>query len=320
MLAIFSVFVQQILLTGGLKVSALPGNLYRALYPEGTHIRTPLRATAADVTAAEKMLKEPGVPIDALIEPAKALPGNLIVDDASNPKYASLQGLIRKLFIPATSGYCQGYRVLPFLWEAGGIRFPVAFALRHSGRPSLQELALQGFSLLRSQAGLKPQAVPADSGYGSQEIVKRLTDCGWPFISRFKKNQHLSGQWIGHLIPRGYGEVTGTLENHAEVKVIRRQKHFLQCNRMTWEAGKIRDLYAKRRHIEEVFRILKSCLDLSGCQQHSIQRQVLYVLLCRVALAWLELYPGMSPYEAGRAVISGKIVPEILLKQQLFAA
>lgn len=303
MLAIFSVFVHQILLTGGLKVSALPGNLYRAL-----------------LTAAERILKEPGVLIEPLIELAKALPGNLIVDDTSSPKYASLQGLIRKLFIPSTSGYCQGYRVLLFLWEAGGIRFPVAFALWHSGSPSLQELALQGFSLLRNQASLKPQAVLADSGYGSQEIVKRLTDYGWPFISRFKKNQNLSGQWIGHLIPRGYGEVTGTLENHTNVKVIRRQRHFLQCNRMTWNARKIRDLYAKRWHIEEVFRILKSCLDLSGCQQHSIQRQVLYVLLCCVALACLELYPGMSPYEARRAVISGKIDPETLLTPQLFAA
>jgi hypothetical protein len=303
MLATLSVFVQQILLTGGLKVSALPGNLYRAL-----------------LTAAESMLKEPVVLIDTVIELAKTLPGNLIVDDTSNPKYAHLQGLIRKLFIPSTGGYCQGYRVLLFLWESGGVRFPVGFALWHSESPSLQELALQGFSLLRNRAGLKPEAVLADSVFGSQEIVKRLTDYGWPFISRFKKNQHLSGQWIGHLIPRGYGHITGALANHAKVKVIRRKNHFLQCNRMTWDARKIRNLYAKRWNIEEVFRILKSCLDLSGCQQHTVGSQVLYVLLCCVALACLELYPAMSPYEARRALISGELDPEILIRQEFLAA
>jgi hypothetical protein len=37
-------------------------------------------------------------------------------------------------------------------------------------------------------------------------------------------------------------------------------------------------------------------------------------------LACLELYPGMSPYEARRAVISGDLDPEILLKQHFLAA
>jgi hypothetical protein len=303
MLAMFSVFVQQILLTGGLKVSTLPGNLYQAL-----------------LTAAEQLSKKPVVLIEGLIELAKLLPGNLIVDDTSSPKYARLRGLARKLFIPSTGGYCHGYRVLLFLWEAGGIRFPIAFALWHAESAPLTELTLQVLSLLRNVAKLKPLAVLGDAAFGTQEIMKRLTDYGWPGVFRFKKSQCLDGTPIKRLIPRGYGSAIGKLENCTKVKVIRRQKHFLQCNRMSWKAGEIRSLYAKRWNIEETFRILKSCLDLSGCQQHSMGCQVLYVLLCCVALACLELYPGMSPYEARRAVISGDLDPEILLKQHFLAA
>lgn len=303
MLAMFSVFVQQILLTGGLKVSTLPAKCYQAL-----------------LTAAGQLSKKPVVLIDSLIELAKALPGRLIVDDTSSPKYARLRGLTRKLFIPSTGGYCQGYRVLLFLWEAGGIRFPVAFALWHKDSAPLTELTLQGLSLLRNEAKLKPLAVLGDAAFGTQEIVKRLTDYGWPCVFRFKKSQCLSGTPIKLLIPRGYGDAIGTLENCTKVKVIRRQKHFLQCNRMSWEPTEIRSLYAKRWNIEETFRILKSCLDLSGCQQHTVGCQVLYVLLCCVALACLELYPGMSPYEARHAVISGDLDPENLIPQQLFAA
>lgn len=303
MLAMLSLFVQKILLTGGLKVRELQSTHYRAL-----------------LTAAEQLPKEPIVLVDSLIELAKSMPGRLIVDDTSNPKYAYLQGLVRQLFIPSTGGYCQGYKVLLFLWESGGKRFPIAFALYHAGSAPLPELALQGFSLLRNQKKLKPLEVLGDGGYGSQEIVKRLTDYGWPCIFRFKKNQKLSGQSIGQWIPRGYGETVGTLQNNTKVKVIRHKKHFLQCNRLTWDKAKIRAHYAKRWQIEEVFRILKSCLDLSGCQQHSMRCQVLYILLCCVALACLELYSGLSPYAARQAVISGSLHPENLLKQELFAA
>src|SRR5262249_11125606 len=148
MLAMFSVFVQQILLTGGLKVSTLPSKWYQAL-----------------LTAAEQLSEKPVVLIDSLIELAKSLPGRLIVDDTSNPKYARLRGLARKLFIPSTGGYCHGYRVLLFLWEAGGIRFPIAFALWHKESAPLTELTLQVLSLLRNEARLKPLAVLGDAAF-----------------------------------------------------------------------------------------------------------------------------------------------------------
>lgn len=303
MLASFSVFVQQILLTGGLQVSRLPAKCYREL-----------------LTAAEQLSWKPIVLIDGLIELAKTVPGRLIVDDTSSPKYARLRGLTRKLFIPSTSGYCQGYRVLLFLWEAGGIRFPIGFALWHKESAPLTELTLQGLSLLRNGAKLKPLGVLGDAAFGTQEIMKRVTDYGWPGIFRAKKNLHLCDIAVKRRIPRGYGETIGTLENYTKVKVIRRKSHFLQCNRVSWEASEIRSLYVKRWNIEETFRILKSCLDLSGCQQHTVGSQVLYVLLCCVALACLELYPGMSPYEARHALISGKLDPRNLIRQELLTA
>jgi hypothetical protein len=303
MLAIFSLFVQQVLLTGGFKASALPAKIYRAL-----------------LTAAEQLSNQPIVLIHELVELAKTLPGRLIVDDTSSPKYARLRGLARKLFIPSTGGYCQGYRVLLFLWEAGGVRFPVAFALWHKESDPLLELTLQGFSLLRNEAGLKPILVLGDGAFGTEEIVKRLTDYGWPCIFRMKNNRILSGQKIKRLIPRGYGETVEKLNNGVKVKIIRRESHFLQCNRMTWSMAKIRSDYAKRWHIEEVFRILKSCLNLCGCQQHTVGRQVLYVLLCCVALACLELYPDLSPYAARNASILGELDPENVIRQELLAA
>jgi Transposase DDE domain len=303
MLAIISAFVQQVLLTGQFKVSALPSKTYQEL-----------------LTAAEQLVKEPIVLINSLVALAKRLPGRLIVDDTSNSKYSRLRGLSRKLFIPSTGGYGNGYRVLLFLWESGGIRFPVAFALWHKESAPLTELTLEGLSRLRNEAELKPLLILGDGAFGTEEIVKRVTDYGWPCIFRLKNNRILSGKKIKQLIPRGYGEAGAKLDNGVKVKVVRRKNHFLQCNRMSWNMGKIRSDYAKRWQIEETFRILKSCLHLSGCQQHTVSRQVLYVLLCCVALACLEMYPDLSPYAARNASISGELDPEKLLNTTLFAA
>ena len=233
MLAIFSLFVQQMLITGEFKVSHLPGKLYRGL-----------------LTAAEQLCTERVVLIPSLVELAKTKPGRLIVDDTSSPKYAKLKGLSRKLHIPSTGGFCDGYRVLLFLWESEEGRFPVAFAMWHKGSSRLPELALQGFSLLRNQAELTPVVTLGDGGFGSEEIVKRLNDYGWPCIFRIKNNRKLVGEKIKRLIQRGYGEATSNLDNGIKIKLIRRKEHFLQCNRVTWETGKIRSEYARRWNIE----------------------------------------------------------------------
>ena len=303
MLSILSAFVQQLLIIGKFKVSALQGKLYRAM-----------------LTAAEQLSNKRVVLIPELVELAKKKPGRLIIDDTSNPKYANLRGLTRKLFIPSTSGYCNGYRILLFLWESNGERFPVAFALWHKESAPLLELTLEGFSLLRNTAGLKPFSVLGDGAFGTEEIIKRVTDYGWRCIFRIKNNRKLNGEKIKQLIPGGYGKCSTKLDNGVSIKIIRRKQHFLQCNRMTWEASKIRTEYAKRWAIEEIFRILKSCLNLCGCQQHSIPRQALYVLLCCVVLAGLEQYPNLSPYAARNASILGKIDPEDLIKPLLLAA
>jgi hypothetical protein len=163
MLAIFAVFVQRMLITAGVKMKALPAKYYREL-----------------LIAAERLAKTSIIFIEPLVELAKSYPGRLIIDDTSNPKYAHLKGLTRPLFIPATGGHCQGYKILLFLWESGSVRFPIGFALWHAHSEKLTELALQGFSLLRNQYHLKPTEVLGDGGFGSQEIIKRLTDYGWP--------------------------------------------------------------------------------------------------------------------------------------------
>lgn len=220
--------------------------------------------------------------------------------------------------IIGTSGYAHGYKVLLFLWECELGRIPIGFALWHQESKPLNELVLIGLNLLRRRFKIKPQAVVADAAFCTDKLLKRLEGYNWPCVMRFKSNRKLGITRVDKLIARGYGSEQGRLKNGVKVKVFRRKKRFFVCNRMTWTMQDAVRLYTKRWKIEEVFRVLKQCLQLKGCQQHSMQAQTIYITVCLMLFAALELHSGQSVYETAQQVISGHIPVENLLDQRIF--
>lgn len=294
-----SLYAKQMVSVGGFRVTKLSRNVYRLL-----------------LTALQSLLSQPIVMILSLIKRAKRLPGRLIVDDTSNPKYG-LKRFCRKLKLLTTGGFAQGFKIVLFLWESQGIRLPLGFALWHNGTKSLNELFLAGISHLRNQARLKPEVVLFDAAYMTDRSAKRLEDYGWAFVSRFKKNRKLSGTSICRLIPRGYGQIQGFLGNGAKIKVLRRKGFFLASNRMLWDTEKLLQTYRLRWAVEESFRLLKSGLRLNGCQQHSMRAQALYLFVCLLLFTCLQGDLDTSPYKTLHSVISGDTQAETCLIERL---
>lgn len=294
-------FVHQLLIFGGFRVSEFPTKVYREL-----------------LTAFEKMVFGHIVMLSGAIEFAKACPGYIAIDDTSNPKYAFLKRATRKMFLTKTGGYTNGYKIVLFLWVIpGGYRIPIGFAMWDRNSPKLTELALEGLSVLRNRYKLKPLGVLGDGGYSSDEILKRIDDYGWPLVMRFKNDRVLSGISIRRLIPRGYGETEGYLKNGTKLKVIRRQKHFLCCNRMMWPSEIIRQVYKFRWKVEEVFRGVKTIIGLDGCQQHSMKAQAVFIFLCFTLFTCLETVSGGSPYKTWHQVNFGQLDPQDLMSHML---
>lgn len=301
MLEYFNLFVHHLLKFGEFRITAFEPNPCRAL-----------------VTAFGALFSAPCVMIPELVAWAKRHPGHLVVDDTTNPKYG-LKQWCKKLKIPGTGGYVYGFKIVLFLWECPEGRYPIGFALWHKHSLSLTELALEGFSQLRNHFDVKPACTLADGGYSSDTILKRLDDYGWAYIIRFRKDRLLDGVPIRHHIPRGYGETTGHIKNGTKLKVVRRQKHFIASNRLSWESQTIRSLYAIRWKVEEVFRALKTCIGLNGCHQHSMGAQAVYVTMCLLLFSCLEFVSGGSPYKLWRSVNSGECYLDILVHNSITA-
>jgi hypothetical protein len=66
----------------------------------------------------------------------------------------------------------------------------------------------------------------------------------------------------------------------------------------------------------QVFRVLKSGLGLSGCQQHSMWAQGIFISACLLLFSYLEIVSGGKPYTALASVISGNLKPETLITEE----
>jgi len=292
-------FSAQLLSVGGFRVTQLPGKAYRDL-----------------LTEFGEVLDHAVIFIKPLVNIALLLQGCLIVDDTNNPKYG-LAHWARTLFSPTTKGYSSGYKVVLFLWKWKYGTFPIGFGLWHVQSQKINQIFLKGLSQLRNHFRLRPDKVLFDAAYFSNEVTKRLSDYGWTFVSRFSKARKLSGESIQQQIRRGYGKIDGSLSNGIRVNVVRRKGYFVATNRMLWESEKVIQAYKERWKVEECFRILKSCLKLNGCQQHSMRAQALYILMCILLCASQLLISDQSPYSSFQDVLSGKAKLETVLSKTI---
>lgn len=282
------IFINKILQFGNFRKTDISSKLYTEL-----------------LTAFENLKRIDTVFIPELIKLCKRTEGKLIIDSSDNPKYG-LKYICRKMKNLKTNGYHSGFKIVLFLWQAGDYRIPIGFGLWHKESGSVCDLALAGMSRLRNEFKLRPEVVLADGEYCADKVVKRLTDYGFPFVFRWKCNRKLSNQQIKIRIPRGYGSSIGKLKNHTKVKIFRRKDRFFETNRMLFDMQKVVKLYKIRWKIEETFKILKHCIGIHRCQQHSLKAQEIFLWMCMITFSCLERMRkniGDSIYKAKSNVI-----------------
>jgi hypothetical protein len=70
--------------------------------------------------------------------------------------------------------------------------------------------------------------------------------------------------------------------------VVRHGAQYYATHRLTLPAAEVRRLYRFRAQIEEVIRVCKGQLGLSGCQVRSARAQLPHIACCLVAFCVLE--------------------------------
>jgi len=164
------------------------------------------------------------------------------------------------------------------------------------------ELFVQ-ISNARNRLRCRPDFVLFDAWYPSRTLLKRIRDYGWYVVCRLKKNRRFYGRALPQHRRHTYWAECGWQNGGLKVLVVRYGKKYYATNRLTRSAAEVRRLYRVRAQIEEVIRVCKDQLGLTGCQARSDRAQQHHMVCCLVAFCVLERERqdrGLSIYKLKR--------------------
>ena len=215
--------------------------------------------------------------------------GYLIIDDTviAKPFATAIQGLAW-VFSSQERRPVYGFSLVLLVWTNGVLRIPLGLRLWRNGGPSKYELALELLSYARNRLRCRPAYVLFDAWYPSRRLLKRIGDYGWYVVCRLKKNRRFNGQPLRAYRRHPYWAETGRLTGGQQILVVRYGAKYFATNRLTLPAAEVRRLYRIRTQIEEVIRVCKDQLGLSGCQARSERAQRHHFTCCLVAFCVLE--------------------------------
>jgi putative transposase len=215
--------------------------------------------------------------------------GYLIIDDTVIPKpfAVAIEGLAW-VFSSLERKPVYGLSLVILVWTNGTLRIPLGLRLWRKSGPSKYALALELLSYARNRLRCRPDYVLFDAWYPSRALLKRLRDYGWYFVCRLKKTRRFNGHAVRHHRRHPYWTECGWLSGGLKVLVVRHGKKYYATNRLTLTAVEVRRLYGFRSQIEEVIRVCKDQLGLTGCQARSERAQRHHLACCLVAFCVLE--------------------------------
>jgi Transposase DDE domain len=215
--------------------------------------------------------------------------GYLIIDDTVIPKpfATAIEGLAW-VFSSQERKPVYGLSLVLLVWTNGTLRVPLGVRLWHKGGPSKYALALELLSYARNRLRCRPEYVLFDAWYPSKVLLKRIHDYGWYFVCRLKKNRRFNGHAVRHHRRHPYWAESGWLTGGLKVLVVRYGAKYYATNRLALSAAEVRRLYRVRAQIEEVIRVCKDQLSLTGCQARSERAQLHHISCCLVAFCVLE--------------------------------
>jgi hypothetical protein len=174
------------------------------------------------------------------------------------------------------------------LWSDGKWRIPLAIRIWRKGGPTKPDLALEMLSDVRNKLGWKPICVLFDAGYAAAKILRRIHDYGWVYVCQCPCSRTLNGIKLKQFKKQGYWRSSGKAWYGQKVLVIRHEKKYYLCNRLSWSRKEVMNTYKERPVIEETFRVLKQTCGWIGCQLRDEGSYRRHLYLCLIAFLVLE--------------------------------
>jgi putative transposase len=246
--------------------------------------------------------------------------GVLVLDDTTLDKpYAHHMGLVTRHWSGKHHAVVQGINLLTLLWSDGRALVPVDYRLYDKTTDALTKNDhFQHLLQTAQQRGFAPHCVLFDSWYASLANLKQVRACGWPWLTRLKRNRLVNPD--GHALkPLGDCAIgsdgqTVWLKGYGPIRVFRLAapdggaegaEYWASSQAQLSEAERA-PLAALSWGIEQYHRGLKQCCGVEKAQVRAARAQRNHIACALRAFLRLEtqrLRTGRSWYEAKKQLL-----------------
>lgn len=246
--------------------------------------------------------------------------GVLVLDDTTLDKpYAQQMGLVTRHWSGKHHAVVQGINLLTLLWSDGRALVPVDYRLYDKATDELTKNDhFQHLLQAAQQRGFAPRCVLFDSWYASLANLKQVRACGWPWLTRLKRNRLVNpdGQALRPLADCAIGASGQTvwLKGYGPIRVFRLAapdggadgaEYWASSQAQLGEAERA-PLAALSWGIEQYHRGLKQCCGVEKAQVRAARAQRNHIGCALRAFLRLEtqrLQTGRSWYEAKKQLL-----------------
>jgi putative transposase len=243
--------------------------------------------------------------------------GVLVIDDSTLDKpRAKHIGLVGRHWSGNRHAVVRGINLVTALWSDGDCLYPCDYRIYHKdGDGKTKNDHFADMLAAARERGFRPQAVLFDGWYASVENLKKVRDCGWIFVTRFKGNRKVRID-RGELtaLERQPIAAAGTvvwLPGYGEVKVFRvvapdgDTTHWATNDLGMDEPTRL--VFGELSwSIEEYHRGLKQFTGVEGCQVRAARGQRNHIGCAIRAFVRLEYHrftTGASWFEAKWSIV-----------------
>ena len=250
--------------------------------------------------------------------------GVLVLDDTTLDKpYARHMGLVTRHWSGKHHAVVQGINLLTLLWSDGRALVPVDYRLYDKASDELSKNDhFQALLRTAQQRGFAPRCVLFDSWYASLANLKQVRACGWPWLTRLKRNRRVNpdGQGLRPLqdCTLADGGQRVWLQGYGFVRVFRfaapdggtEGAEYWASSDPELREGQRAPLAALAWGIEQYHRGLKQCCGVEKAQVRAAKAQRNHIGCALRAFLRLEtqrLRTGRSWYEAKKHLLRDAI-------------
>lgn len=119
-----------------------------------------------------------------------------------------------------------------------------------------------------------------DSWYAARSILNLLSELGWRYVARIKRNRLLDGEAIRQKWRQRFGQASGHLKRvEQRVRIIKDGRRFYVTNDLLSKPAEVKKHYRLRQQIEETIRLLKQEFGWGGSSVRKAKAQVAHLHL-----------------------------------------